>query len=189
MIRRLGTLFCVSMLVLVGAGAEAPLYSSELVFPLEEWHNHGSCIVECPNGDLLVCWFHGSGERTADDVQILGARKVKATGRWTKPFVMADTPGFPDTNCCMLIDPQQRLWLLWPTIQAHTWESALMKYKISTDYMMPEGPPKWDEMKVLHMKPGDDFPEKVLRATESHLAGLDIPEAMKSQVEMWKIQE
>ncbi len=88
--RRLGTLICLSMLVLVGAGAESPLHFSELVFPLEEWHNHGSCIVECPNGDLLVCWFHGSGERTADDVEILGARKVKATGRWTKPFVMAD---------------------------------------------------------------------------------------------------
>ena len=42
-------------------------YEAELIFPLEHWHNHASCIVECPNGDLLVCWFHGSGERTADD--------------------------------------------------------------------------------------------------------------------------
>src|SRR5262249_31705740 len=43
---------------------------SELIFPLEHWHNHASCIVEAADGDLLVCWFHGSGERTADDVKI-----------------------------------------------------------------------------------------------------------------------
>ncbi len=78
--------------------AAEPQHSAELIFPVEHWHNHGSCIVECPNGDLLVCWFHGSGERKADDVVILGARKVKATGEWTKPFLMADTPNFPDTN-------------------------------------------------------------------------------------------
>jgi predicted neuraminidase len=113
----------------------------ELIFALEDWHNHGSCIVECPNGDMLVCWFHGSGERKSDDVEILGARLVKATGEWTKPFAMADTPGFPDTNCCMIIDQDKTLWLLWPTIQANLWESALMKYKTSSDYMMPAGPP------------------------------------------------
>ena len=46
-------------------------------FPLEHWHNHASMIVEAPNGDLLVGWFHGSGERTADDVVIRGARLKK----------------------------------------------------------------------------------------------------------------
>src|SRR4029450_9848196 len=56
----------------VDANRAAPQLESELVFPLEHWHNHGSMIVEAPNGDLLVCWFHGSGERTADDVVIRG---------------------------------------------------------------------------------------------------------------------
>ena len=134
---------------------------SELIFPLEHWHNHGSCIVECPNGDFLVCWFHGSGERKSDDVEILGARLVKQTGKWTKPFPMADTPGFPDTNCCMIIDQTETLWLLWPTIQANLWESALMKIKKSTDYMSPGGPPKWDSMRVMHVKHEGDFAETV----------------------------
>ena len=173
-------------MAMAGPARAVPQQSAELIFPLEDWHNHGSCIVECPNGDLLVCWFHGSGERKADDVRILGARKGKATGEWTAPFEMADTPGFPDTNCCMIIDPQKRLWLLWPTIQAHTWESALMKYKISTDYMMPEGPPAWECMKVLHMKPGDDFPEKVARASDAYLAASPVPEGMRPLVEVWK---
>ncbi|MGB1674100.1 MAG: hypothetical protein ACPHRA_12835, partial [Limisphaerales bacterium] len=52
-----------------------PQYEAQLIFPLESWHNHGSCIVQTQEGDLLACWFHGSGERKSDDVMILGARK------------------------------------------------------------------------------------------------------------------
>ncbi len=126
-------------------------------------------MVVCPNGDLMVCWFHGSGERQADDVVILGARKVAATGKWTPPFLMADTPGFPDTNCTMVIDPQGRLWLMWPTIQANTWESALMKYKVSSDYMQPEGAPKWDYLEIMHVKHADDFADKLKAKTEEYV--------------------
>src|SRR6266566_2495372 len=85
----------------------------ELIFPPQPKHNHGSCIVECPNGDLLACWYNGSGERTADDVRILGSRLRKSSDKWTEPFLMADTPGFPDCNSCMIVDPRGRLWLFW----------------------------------------------------------------------------
>ena len=131
------------LLCSAAAFAAAPEYSGELIFPLEKWHNHSSSVVELPNGDLLVCWFHGSGERTADDVLIRGARWNRATGKWTAPFVMADTPGFPETNPVLFLDSKQRLFFLWPLIIAHRWESALLKYRISTDYQQPDGPPKW----------------------------------------------
>jgi len=58
--------------------ADAPFLRTELVFPVQAEHAHGSTLVELPNGDLLVGWFQGSGERWADDVRILGARKRKA---------------------------------------------------------------------------------------------------------------
>ena len=133
-----------------------PFLESELIFPLEHWHNHASCIVEAPNGDLLVCWFHGSGERTADDVKIEGARRRKGAKAWSPRFTMADTPGYPDTNCTMFIDPQGRLWLLWPTILANRWETALMKYRISSRYRR-DGPPEWEVNEVLHLTPGPGF--------------------------------
>ena len=159
--RTLALIAALGLMALTGT-QEVPFLTSELVFPLEHWHNHASMIVEAPNGDLLVCWFHGSGERTADDVVIRGARLRKGTKTWSEPFLLADTPGYPDTNATMFIDPRQRLWLLWPTILANEWHTALMKYKISSDYVR-EGPPRWDISEVLHVTPGDEFKATVDR--------------------------
>ena len=147
------------------ASQDIPLLDSGLIFPLEHWHNHGSCIVECPNGDLLVCWYNGSGERTADDVRVLGARRKKGSQAWSKPFLMADTPGYPDTNPAMFIDPQKRLWLLWPVVLANRWETALMKYRVSSNYERP-GSPRWDASEVLHLAPGTNFASTVLAALD-----------------------
>lgn len=153
-------------------GAEQPFHTSELIFPLEHWHNHGSCIVEAPNGDLIVCWFHGSGERKADDVKIEGARLRKGAKEWSPRFTMADTPDYPDTNCCMFIDPSDRLWLMWPTILANTWESALMKYRIARNYTA-EGAPQWDVNEVMHVTPGPDFEAAVNRFADEAAAMCD----------------
>lgn len=180
-----GRRLAVAALALAGAaaafarGAE-PLHS-ECIFPPEQWHNHGSCIVECPNGDLLVCWFHGSGERKSDDVEILGARWEARTGRWSAPFPLADTPGFPDTNCCMLVDRHDTLWLLWPTIQANLWESALMKIKWSRDFMTPGQPPRWDMLDVMHVKHGGDFAATVKHKLDAYLG--DAP--LDDRVQRW----
>jgi hypothetical protein len=91
-----------AFLLVLASAAAAPQYSGELIFPLEKWHNHSSSIVELPNGDLLVCWFHGSGERTADDVLIQAARWNHTTGKWTAPFTLADTPASRKPIRCSL---------------------------------------------------------------------------------------
>ncbi len=162
--------------VSASAATDRPFLESELIFPLETWHNHASCIVETPNGDLLVCWFHGSGERTADDVKIEGARLRKGRRAWEPRFTMADTPGYPDTNCAMFIDPQGRLWLLWPTILANRWETALMKYRISSDYRK-SGPPRWQTSEVLHVTPGPEFEQQAVafwQQVETNLGTLNL---------------
>lgn len=153
--------FCLLVSAVVFSQTKAkPFHEAELIFPLEHWHNHASCIVEAPNGDLLVCWFHGSGERTADDVLVEGARLKKGAKQWSPRFTMADTPGYPDTNCTMFVDPQGRLWLMWPTILANQWESALMKYKIASQWT-GAGAPKWDVQEVMHVTPGQEFVDGV----------------------------
>ena len=94
-------------------GFTQPVLIKKNIFPLQSKHVHASSIVECPDGDLLACWFHGSGERTADDVVVQGARLKKGAERWSPVFIMADTPNLPDCNPVLLIDPQEKLWLFF----------------------------------------------------------------------------
>ena len=150
--------------------------SGGLIFPLEKWHNHSSSIVELPNGDLLVCWFHGSGERQSDDVVIRAARWNKASKRWTEPFLLADTPGFPDTNPVLWLDGKQRLFLFWPAIIANQWETALMKYRISTDYRQKEGPPKWEHQDNIILIPKD-----IVAKTEELIARGGLPDTPRAK--------
>jgi BNR repeat protein len=139
-------------------------------------------IVEARNGDLLVDWFHGSGERTADDVVIRGARLKKGAKAWSGPFFLADTPGYRDTNATMFIDRRQRLWLLWPTILANEWHTALMKYKISSDYQH-DGPPRWETNEVLHVIPGDEFKTTVDRELDRLTAGSSLDDRIRQYVD------
>lgn len=170
------------MLAAAHAAAAEPFLESGPIFPAEHWHNHSACVVELPNGDLLVCWFHGSGERKEDDVLILGARKAKGSKEWSAPFVMADTPGFPDTNCTMFVDRRKRLWLIWPTILANLWETALLKVKIS-DNPAGAAAPTWNVSEVLHIKPGEEFERKSLEWVAASRRELgQFPEALRAKI-------
>ncbi len=166
---------------------ERPFLSSQLLFPPEHWHNHGSCVVETRRGDLLVCWFHGSGERKADDVIIEGARLRRGSSKWSERFLLADTPGYPDTNCSFFFDPEGRLWLVWPTILANLWESSLLKARITSDFERP-GPPRWERDLVVHVTPGPEFDAGVAAAIpelERTLAGTQLDEEHRREAQRY----
>jgi predicted neuraminidase len=148
--------------------ADAPEYREELVFPLNPKHNHAPGVVECPNGDLLVSWYRGSGERSADDVAVLGARLTKGSKEWSEPFLLADYPEFPDCNTCMMIDKKQQLWVFWPIILDNNWSSCLTNYRVSSDYNGP-GAPKWNWQGVIFLKP-KDFKDKAMSAFHEQMA-------------------
>ena len=159
------------------------------IFPPVQDHVHGSTIVQLPNGDLLAAWFQGSGERWADDVAIRGARRKAGAARWSEPFLMADTPGFPDINPILFLDSQDRLWLMWYTVIANQWETSLLKYRISDGGAERTGAPKWTWQDVLHVKPGgsgergiqpnDRFVKSVERQVKAY--GLHIKEIHESE--------
>ncbi len=166
-----GLLAALVAVVSVGAQAPAGHYQAELLFPVEHWHNHSSSIVEHPEGHLLVTWFHGLGERTADDVELLGAWQRRGTTTWTDPARLADTPGYPDTNPTLFVDRTARLWLLWPTILANEWHTALMKVKTARSW--PVGRvPAWESSEVMHITPGDRFAEVTRREADRLAATL-----------------
>jgi len=157
----------IGCLVVAGAAASDPFLETELIFEPDETghgHVHASCIVECPNGDLRAVWYE-NGTRLpgfwtedrdkSDDVRIGGARKPKNADRWEPTFVMADTFGVSDNNPCMVIDKEERLWLVYGTlvgVPESSWGSSLVRYHVASEYDAP-GPPKWDTSNILVVHP------------------------------------
>jgi predicted neuraminidase len=155
---------------------DGPVYEAGLVFPLHPQHNHAPGIVECPNGDLLVSWYRGSGERSADDVAVYGARRKAGSDKWGEAFLLADTPGFPDCNTALFVDSKSRLWLFWPLVLANSWESCLTCYRVSSDYQ-GGGAPKWEWQGVIPLQP-KDFEDVMVRefaAWQKQVSGLTLP--------------
>lgn len=125
-----------------------------MIFPVQEDHTHGPTLAVLPGGDVLAAWFQGSGERWADDVRIMGARKKAGDTTWSSPFLMADVDGFPDINPVLFLDPEDTLWLFWYPVLANQWETSIPMYRKSTHYE-GDGAPKWDWQDVLFVKPGN----------------------------------
>jgi predicted neuraminidase len=147
--------------------ADEPGFASELVFPLNPEHNHAPGIVECPNGDLFATWYRGAGERQADDVAVYAAWKKRDETTWSEPFVLADTPGFPDCNTAVFVDRDKKLWLFYPTILANSWESCLTNFKIAQQFDAPESP-KWEREAMILLKP-DDFSDEARKKLDVEL--------------------
>jgi hypothetical protein len=160
----------IGILPRTGLPAQEVVVSHELIFPLQKEHVHGSSIVELPNGDLLTVWFQGSGERTANDVRLLGARLKKNETAWSPPFDMADTPGIPDCNPVLFLNRKGKLFLIWIAVLADRWERSVLRVRTSTDYEN-EGPPKWDWQDNILFKPTDDFAKEV----EATIGGVVMP--------------
>jgi predicted neuraminidase len=129
---------------------------SGLIFPPQSLHTHGSSLVSLPNGDVLAAWFQGHGERTADDVRIMGARLRKGSKVWSAPFVMADTYGLPDCNPVLFLNNHNKLFLVWIAVQAHGWEYSLLRYRTSVSYSDSVAP-VWSWQDNILLAPNDSF--------------------------------
>lgn len=155
----------IAMLVLFFIGLTAmsqernfEILSRNFIFPLQDLHVHGSSIVELPGGDFLAAWFEGTGERTADDVKIMGAKYSSKTKSWGKPYIMADTEGLPDCNPVLFMN-NGKLFLVWIAVQGNRWEQSLLRFKTSTDFNKNEVIWSWQDNILL--KPDESFAEVV----------------------------
>ena len=145
-----------------------PLFKEYSIFPIQNKHVHGSSIIELPNGDLLSCWFHGSGERKANDVQIKGSRLKKGSNKWGDVFDMADTPSLPDCNPVLWIDKNDKLWLFWIAVRANQWENSMLRYRTSINYLNKEIP-TWNWQDNIILQPGEKFRETIELAFKQYV--------------------
>lgn len=131
----------------------------DLIFPYQQEHVHGSSLVELPNGDLLIAWFQGTGERNADDVRIMGARLRKGNKAWSKTFELADTPNLPDCNPVLFLIGK-KLYLVWIAVQANKWEHSILRFKTALKWE-EDGAPVWNWQDNILLKPNESFSAEV----------------------------
>ncbi|HEV7381021.1 MAG TPA: exo-alpha-sialidase [Dyadobacter sp.] len=150
------------VLLLIGfcIQSNAQIVQQTLVFPPQSQHVHGSSLVNLPNGDMLIAWFQGSGERKEDDVKIMGARLKKGQKAWSAPFLMADTPHLPDCNPVLFLNKSGKLFLVWIAVQANLWEQSILRFRTSVDYTK-DGAPVWNWQDNILLKPDASFAEEV----------------------------
>src|SRR5690606_26659075 len=109
-------------------------------------------------GNLLAAWFQGSGERTADDVKIMGAKYSSKEKKWGTPYILADTEGMPDCNPVLFLH-KGKLHLVWIAVQANRWEYSILRVKNSTDFKKEQVNWTWQDNILL--KPDEHFVDEV----------------------------
>ena len=67
--------------------------------------NHGSNLMELPNGDLLCVWFGGDKEG-AKNVSIALSRLSPNATQWTTPVFVSDDPTRSDQNPVLFVTPE-----------------------------------------------------------------------------------
>jgi predicted neuraminidase len=107
----------------------------------------------------------------------MGARKKKGALKWSDPFVLADQPGFPDTNPMLYVDRDNRLWLFWQTIVANQWETAITNYRV-TKRWTGDAAPQWDRADIMLLKPRN-IQEKVKEWVAQYAKGSNDPRVQR----------
>ena len=125
-----------------GLVASGPVFSPTPELP----SNHGSTIYQLPDGTIMCAWYAGSREAAAD-VDIYASRWEG--GRWTRPEVIASTPGKPEGNPVLFADDSGRTWLFFVTIHGLGWNWAKIKYRTSEDSGRT-----WSEVTILRNRRG-----------------------------------
>lgn len=95
-------------------------------------YKHPASITELDNGDLYVVYYGGDGEYEGD-TKVFGSRLAKGSTAWTRPAIIADTPGRSEGNAVAWQAPDGIVWLFYITNYGPTWSTSRIKYKLSND--------------------------------------------------------
>jgi predicted neuraminidase len=111
-------------------------------------YKHPASITELGNGDLFVVYYGGEGEYQGDTA-VFGSRLASGSNEWTRPKIIADTPGRSEGNAVVWQAPDGVVWLFYITNYGPTWSTSRIKYKLSKD-----GAQTWSDSDVLAFELG-----------------------------------
>ncbi len=73
---------------------------------------HAPAMAELENGDLVMCWFAGTYEGSAD-IRIICSRLPAGEDRWTSPVDISGDPERSEQNPSLFNGPDGRLWAIY----------------------------------------------------------------------------
>lgn len=111
-------------------------------------YRHPSMFDELDNGDLYAVYYGGAGEYEGDTA-VYGFRKPYGSDTWTRPQVIADTPGLSEGNAVVWQGPGNTVWLFYLTRYGETWSTSRIKCKTSSD-----GGRTWTDPRLLSFEEG-----------------------------------
>ena len=129
------------------AYGDNPNIASAMI-PVQCPQNHASNLFQLPNGDLLCTWFGGTQEGVAD-ISIFLSRLAKNDNQWSKPVKLSDDPYRSEQNPVLFFDSDNVLWLLWTAQKSGNQDTAIVRYRQSTDLGH-----SWGEIATLLDQPG-----------------------------------
>lgn len=142
---------CIFVVPLPAVATDREL-ETEVVIPFDSDapgpYRHPSMFDELDNGDLYVVYYGGAGEYEGDTA-VYGFRKPHGSDTWTKPQVIADTPGRSEGNAVIWQGPNGTVWLFYLTRYGETWSTSRIKYKISSD-----GGRTWTDSRLMSFEEG-----------------------------------
>ena len=98
--------------------------------------NHAANLLPLPDGSLMCVWFGGSG-------LLPGSRQ------WSDAVKLSDDASRSEQNPVLFLAPDNVLWLLWTAQISGNQDTAIVRYRQSTDLGQT-----WGEIATLLDKPG-----------------------------------
>lgn len=110
--------------------------------------NHAANLLPLPDGSLMCVWFGGTQEGVAD-ISVWGSRLLPASRQWSDAVKLSTDASRSEQNPVLFLAPDNVLWLLWTAQISGNQDTAIVRYRQSTDLGQT-----WGEIATLLDKPG-----------------------------------
>ncbi|WP_163467575.1 sialidase family protein [Klebsiella michiganensis] len=110
--------------------------------------NHAANLLPLPDGSLMCVWFGGTQEGVAD-ISVWGSRLLLGSRQWSEAVKLSDDASRSEQNPVLFLAPDNVLWLLWTAQVSGNQDTAIVRYRQSTDLGQT-----WGAIATLLDKPG-----------------------------------
>ncbi|EOF4703150.1 exo-alpha-sialidase [Klebsiella oxytoca] len=110
--------------------------------------NHAANLLPLPDGSLMCVWFGGTQEGVAD-ISVWGSRLLPESRQWSDAVKLSTDASRSEQNPVLFLAPDNVLWLLWTAQISGNQDTAIVRYRQSTDMGQT-----WGEIATLLDKPG-----------------------------------